>query len=171
MQNFSLRPLSSSDKTLNHFFLLQSPDCSDRARRRRRDTANQDTNEEGHPATIEVYSGLYVNEDAEIIEGNDDSVFAVKVSLVNENFYFSFLLISHFYFLFLYHQFQRPEDALCISQRNFAIAISIAGLILMLLVVAAVICIMARRRHKTVSNSGSSIYSGPYTNTAFSHSS
>lgn len=66
---------------------------------------------------------------------------------------------------------QRPDDALCISQRSFAIAISIAGLVLMLCVVAAVLCILARRRSKTVSNSGSSIYSGPYTNTAFSHSS
>ncbi|KAM8714271.1 hypothetical protein ACLKA7_014410 [Drosophila subpalustris] len=63
------------------------------------------------------------------------------------------------------------EDALCVSQRTFAIAIAIAGLILMLAVVAAVLCIMARRSTKTVSNSGSSIYSGPYTNTAFSHSS
>lgn len=66
---------------------------------------------------------------------------------------------------------QRPDDALCISQKSFAIAISIAGLVLMLCVVAAVLCILARRRSKTVSNSGSSIYSGPYTNTAFSHSS
>lgn len=66
---------------------------------------------------------------------------------------------------------QSPDDALCISQRSFAIGIAIAGLILMLAVVAAVLCIMARRHHKTASNSGSSIYSGPYTNTAFSHSS
>lgn len=66
---------------------------------------------------------------------------------------------------------QTLDDALCVSQRTFAIAIAIAGLILMLAVVAAVLCIMARRSTKTVSNSGSSIYSGPYTNTAFSHSS
>lgn len=66
---------------------------------------------------------------------------------------------------------QTPEDALCVSQRTFAIAIAVAGLILMLAVVAAVLCIMARRHRKTVSHSGSSIYSGPYTNTAFSHSS
>lgn len=70
-----------------------------------------------------------------------------------------------------YALFQTLEDALCVSQRTFAIAIAIAGLILMLAVVAAVLCIMARRSTKTVSNSGSSIYSGPYTNTAFSHSS
>lgn len=115
-----------------------------------------------------MYSGLYVNEDAEIIEGKDDSVFAIKVNFLH----FSSNEIIILIFSNLYPMcFQKPEDALCISQRNFAIAISIAGLILMLLVVAAVICIMARRRRKTVSNSGSSIYSGPYTNTAFSHSS
>ncbi|XP_055312414.1 uncharacterized protein LOC129574424 [Sitodiplosis mosellana] len=120
----------------------QAPECLQR-KRPKRDTKNDTTFDDGHPATIEVYSGLYVNENAEIVEGTDDSVFAEK----------------------------RPDDALCISQKSFAIAISIAGLILMLCVVAAVLCIMARRRSKTVSNSGSSIYSGPYTNTAFSHSS
>lgn len=66
---------------------------------------------------------------------------------------------------------QTPDDALCVSQHTFAIVIAIAGLILMVAVVLAVLCIMARRRRKTVSHSGSSIYSGPYTNTAFSHSS
>lgn len=119
----------------------QSPNCS--SIRSKRDTGDtEDSIDDGHPATIEVYSGLYVNENAEIIDG-DDSVFAEK----------------------------SPEDALCVSQRTFAIAIAVAGLILMLAVVAAVLCIMARRRNKSVSNSGSSIYSGPYTNTAFSHSS
>jgi len=124
---------------------LQDPDCQKAPNcaqnRSKRDT--EDTNDEGHPATIEVYSGLYVNENAEVIDSDDDSVFAEK----------------------------SPDDALCISQRSFAIGIAIAGLILMLAVVAAVLCIMARRHHKTASNSGSSIYSGPYTNTAFSHSS
>lgn len=122
----------------------QAPECSQRKRPKRDSKSTTDSgNDDGQPATIEVYSGLYVNENAEIVEGTDDSVFAEK----------------------------RPDDALCISQKNFAIAISIAGLILMLCVVAAVLCILARRRSKTVSNSGSSIYSGPYTNTAFSHSS
>lgn len=124
---------------------LQDPDCQQAPNcaqsRSKRDT--EETNDEGHPATIEVYSGLYVNENAEVIDNDDDSVFAEK----------------------------SPDDALCISQRSFAIGIAIAGLILMLAVVAAVLCIMARRHHKTASHSGSSIYSGPYTNTAFSHSS
>ncbi|XP_031631275.1 cuticlin-1 [Contarinia nasturtii] len=121
----------------------QAPDCSLRKRTKRDTKSNENTFDDSHPSIIEVYSGLYVNENAEIVEDTDDSVFAEK----------------------------RPEDALCISQKSFAIAISIAGLVLMLCVVAAVLCIMARRRSKTVSNSGSSIYSGPYTNTAFSHSS
>lgn len=125
---------------------LQDPDCQKAptcgtSKRPKRQADGKD--DEGSPATIEVYSGLYVNENADISESDDDSVFKEKT----------------------------PDDALCISQRAFAIAIAIAGLILMLAVVAAVLCIMARRRGKTVSNSGSSIYSGPYTNTAFSHSS
>lgn len=68
--------------------------------------------------------------------------------------------------------FQNPEDAVCISQRNFAIAICIAGLILMLAVVTAILVILAKRRGpKSISNTGSSIYSGPYTNTGYSHTS
>lgn len=68
--------------------------------------------------------------------------------------------------------FQTPDDAICVSQRSFAIAVSITGLCLMLAVVLAVLCILARRRDKnSTSNSGSSIYSGPYTNTAYSHTS
>lgn len=93
-----------------------------------------------------------------------------------------YIVFAYLNFLFLIQRFfiisffvvvcwQTLEDALCVSQRTFAIAIAVAGLILMLAVVAAVLCIMARRSTKSVSNSGSSIYSGPYTNTAFSHSS
>ncbi|TMW45909.1 hypothetical protein DOY81_009006 [Sarcophaga bullata] len=117
-----------------------APICS--GKRPKRQTNNDNKDEEGSPATIEVFSGLYVNENVDGSE-EDDSITKEKTL----------------------------EDALCISQRAFAIAIAIAGLILMLAVVAAVLCIMARRSTKTVSNSGSSIYSGPYTNTAFSHSS
>jgi len=70
--------------------------------------------------------------------------------------------------------FQTPEDpnSICISQRNFAIGIAIAGLVLMLAVIAAILILLARRRRrKDASTTGSSIYSGPYTNTAYSHSS
>ena len=63
------------------------------------------------------------------------------------------------------------EDSICISHTSFAIGIAIAGLLLMLAVVAVAFILLAKRRHKSVSTTGSSIYSGPYTNTAYSHSS
>ncbi|XP_020802073.1 uncharacterized protein LOC110179051 [Drosophila serrata] len=119
----------------------EAPLCS--GKRPKRQTAVDSKEEDGLPATIEVFSGLYVNENENANDSDDDAVYKEKTL----------------------------DDALCVSQRTFAIAIAIAGLILMLAVVAAVLCIMARRSTKTVSNSGSSIYSGPYTNTAFSHSS
>ncbi|XP_055607930.1 uncharacterized protein LOC129755451 [Uranotaenia lowii] len=119
----------------------KSPTCG--RQRTKRQAATNSSDDEGLPATIEVFSGLYVNENAEVVNDDGDSVFKEKT----------------------------PEDAICVSQRSFAVAIAIAGLCLMLAVVLAVMCIVARRSGKTVSNSGSSIYSGPYTNTAFSHSS
>ncbi|XP_058463991.1 uncharacterized protein LOC131438175 [Malaya genurostris] len=115
------------------------PNCTGNKMQR----SKRQADDEGLPATIEVFSGLYVNENAEVINDDADSVFKEKT----------------------------PDDAICVSQRSFAVAIAIAGLCLMLAVVLAVMCIVARRSNKTVSNSGSSIYSGPYTNTAFSHSS
>lgn len=117
----------------------KSPTCAGKSKLR----PKRQSDDEGLPATIEVFSGLYVNENAEVINDDADSVFKEKT----------------------------PDDAICVSQRSFAVAIAIAGLCLMLAVVLAVMCIVARRSGKTVSNSGSSIYSGPYTNTAFSHSS
>ncbi|KAB0804791.1 hypothetical protein PPYR_01761 [Photinus pyralis] len=121
---------------------LTPPKCG--ANRLRRQ-ANAEPNE-GTPATIEVYSGLYVNEanDLEKAGVDDDSVYSEKTS----------------------------EDNICISQKNFAIGICVAGLILMLAVIAAILCLLASRRNKkTTSHTGSSIYSGPYTNTAYSHTS
>jgi len=67
---------------------------------------------------------------------------------------------------------EERDDQLCISPRDFAIGIAVAGLILMIAVIAAILFLCARRRHKRVSSTtGSSVYSGPYTNTAYSHSS
>lgn len=118
----------------------KTPIC-DGKKRTKRET---DSDEDGLPATIEVFSGLYVNENAEVIGDDYDSVIKEKSS----------------------------DDAICVSQRSFAIAVSITGLCLMLAVVLAVLCIMARRRDKNAtSNSGSSIYSGPYTNGGYSHTS
>ncbi|XP_074042601.1 zona pellucida domain-containing protein piopio [Leptinotarsa decemlineata] len=128
---------------------MMASDCDgDGSNRIRRQAGDQqpssDAFGEGTPATIEVYSGLYVNEANDLAKAGqeDDSVYSEKTS-----------------------------DSICISQRSFAIGICIAGLILMLCVVAAILCLLARRRKKTTSNSGSSIYSGPYTNTAYSNTS
>ncbi|CAH1108524.1 unnamed protein product [Psylliodes chrysocephalus] len=117
------------------------PTCWGTNRVRRQAT---DSSSEGTPATIEVFSGLYVNEanDLAKVGEEDDSVFSEKTS-----------------------------DSICISQKSFAIGICIAGLILMLCVVAAILFLLAKRRKKTTSHSNSSIYSGPYTNTAYSHTS
>ncbi|XP_059062497.1 uncharacterized protein LOC131855269 [Achroia grisella] len=96
--------------------------------------------DEGSPATVEVFSGLYVNEADSL---DNDEVTSEK-----------------------------KEDEICISQRNFAIAICVAGVILMICVIAAIAFILARRRNpKTYSRTGSSLYSGPYTNTGYSHTS
>ncbi|KAH8254083.1 hypothetical protein KR032_008341 [Drosophila birchii] len=142
----------------------EAPLCS--GKRPKRQTAVDSKEEDGLPATIEVFSGLYVNENENANDSDDDAVYKEKVSAAEWDFFKDILNYKY-----VSDNFQTLDDALCVSQRTFAIAIAIAGLILMLAVVAAVLCIMARRSTKTVSNSGSSIYSGPYTNTAFSHSS
>ncbi|XP_067003915.1 cuticlin-3 isoform X2 [Anabrus simplex] len=122
------------------------PSCgSNEVARRRRDADGN--NKDGTPATtIEVYSGLYVNEATDAKVDSTDDVAKEKT----------------------------PEDpnSFCISQRYFAIGIAIAGLILMLAVIVTILILLAlRRRRKDASATGSSIYSGPYTNTAYSHSS
>lgn len=77
--------------------------------------------------------------------------------------------MSNFFFL----QIVDDPYNICVSQRSFAVAIAIAGLVLMLLTVIAILIILTRRRtpRKDISTTGSSIYSGPYTNTAYSHTS
>jgi len=75
-------------------------------------------------------------------------------------------------------------EVLCFKQRDFALAIAISGLILMIAVILLlfILCLRRRRAFKSLSESGSSsIYSGSgtnftgntrgYTNTAYSHSS
>jgi hypothetical protein len=102
---------------------------------------------EDNDQTIKVYSGLYVNE-ASDLDGLDDDLddIAEPITVYDPNTF-------------------------CISQRSFAIGIAIAGLILILAVVVAIMILVSKRRRKTLSTTGSSIYSGPYTNTAYSHSS
>jgi hypothetical protein len=96
--------------------------------------------------TIKVYSGLYVNEASDLEDDFAESLDQPDVSIYDPNTF-------------------------CISQRSFAIGIAIAGLILMTAVVVAIMILVSKRRRKNLSTTGSSIYSGPYTNTAYSHSS
>ncbi|XP_028967988.1 cuticlin-1-like [Galendromus occidentalis] len=56
----------------------------------------------------------------------------------------------------------------CLSTRKFALAVILAGILLLLLVLLLVWCIMQRRRRKG-SSGNSSIYSGAYSNRAYSH--
>ncbi|XP_074107372.1 zona pellucida domain-containing protein piopio [Cotesia typhae] len=125
------------------------PSCNEISRRKRATGRldDKDVALDGTPATIEVYSGLYVNEASDLGGKSEltDDVFRERT--IDE------------------------ADSICISQRSFAIGIAIAGLILMIAVVAAILVLLAKRRHKNISTTGSSIYSGPYTNTAYSHSS
>ncbi|KAI5702601.1 hypothetical protein M8J75_001945 [Diaphorina citri] len=116
-----------------------TPICSDRKSRQRR------ANEEGAPATIQVYSGLYVNEASDSGESAVDQV--------------------------LQESARDDPNVWCISQRTFAITIAVAGLILMLLVLLAVCVLLTKKSYKDISTNNSSIYSGPYSNHAYTHSS
>jgi hypothetical protein len=68
---------------------------------------------------------------------------------------------------------EAQHDGFCMSTRDFAIGIAVAGLILMLAVLLLVaLLIRRRRRRKDVQASttaGSSIYSGPYSNGGYSN--
>lgn len=64
-------------------------------------------------------------------------------------------------------------EILCFKQRDFALAIAFAGLFLMIavLLLMFILCLRRRRSGKGSESGSSSIYSGGYTNTAYSHSS
>ncbi len=70
-------------------------------------------------------------------------------------------------------QKERNGELLCINPRDFAIAIAVSGLILVIAVIVLIFVLCLRRRNsvKGSGESNSSIYSGGYTNTAYSHSS
>lgn len=116
-------------------------------RRRRRDVEGrgdlkdlEKQEQDVRDLSIEVFSGLYVNEVSDLEEGE---VTAQPSS--------------------------QPEDQFCVSTRKFAIGIAIAGVLLMLAVLLLVACILhRRRRRKGSSTAASSIYSGPYSNHAYS---
>ncbi|GBN34819.1 hypothetical protein AVEN_51001-1 [Araneus ventricosus] len=56
----------------------------------------------------------------------------------------------------------------CVSTRKFAAGIAVAGILLMLAVMFLVICVLHKRRRRKGASSASSIYSGPYSNHAYS---
>lgn len=124
-------------------------------RRRKRQTIEIDDSDgelydpDREELRVKVYSGLYVNEATDLDDdlGGDD--YADEIHSVYD------------------------PSTICFPQRDFAIGIAVAGLILMLIVICAILCLLSkRRRRKDLSTTGSSIYSGPYTNTAYSsHSS
>lgn len=116
-----------------------TPVCNDRKSRQRR------APDDGAPATIQVYSGLYVNEASDSSESAVDQV--------------------------LQESSREDPNVWCISQRTFAITIAVAGLILMLLVLLAVCVLLTKKNYKDISTNNSSIYSGPYSNRAYSRSS
>lgn len=62
-------------------FFLQPPNCGSNRLRRQASTDDTNVDNEGTPATIEVYSGLYVNEanDLAKVGLDDDSVYSEKV--------------------------------------------------------------------------------------------
>jgi len=97
---------------------------------------------------VKVYSGLYVNEASDIDDDNADDAEELPTKVYD-------------------------PTTICFPQRDFAIGIAIAGLILIAIVILAILILLTRRRRrKDLSTTGSSIYSGPYTNTAYSsHSS
>jgi len=127
-------------------------------RRRKRQTIEIDDSDgelydpDREELRVKVYSGLYVNEATDL---DDDLGAGAGDDYADE-----------------IHSVYDPST-ICFPQRDFAIGIAVAGLILMLIVICAILCLLSkRRRRKDLSTTGSSIYSGPYTNTAYSsHSS
>jgi len=123
-------------------------------KRRKRQTLELDENRgllydtDREDLKVKVYRGLYVSEADDL----DDTFIDENVPTEVRTY---------------------DPSVICFPQRDFAIGIAIAGLVLILIVIIAILCLLSkRRRRKDLSTTGSSIYSGPYTNTAFSsHSS
>jgi len=123
-------------------------------KRRKRQTLELDENRgllydtDREDLKVKVYRGLYVSEASDFDDAFIDEESPTEVVTYD-------------------------PSTICFPQRDFAIGIAIAGLVLILIVLIAICCLLSkRRRRKDLSTTGSSIYSGPYTNTAYSsHSS
>ncbi|OTF83420.1 hypothetical protein BLA29_002762 [Euroglyphus maynei] len=118
--------------------------------------------------SMEVYSGLYVDENENNTPELDDEEGETSINDQDRRHGRN-------------HRHHDPNE-FCISMRKFAIGVAIASLLLMLAVLLLVICILQRRRRRhhqqhhqrlyTSSAAGStigsgSVYSGPYTNRAY----
>jgi len=139
------------------------PDCEQNGlayRRRRRDItsslpgrrktpdvheARVEDQDRAKDISVEVYSGLYVNE----AEEEEASATDKKTSPSSS-------------------KRSGSEEEFCISMRKFAIGVAIASILLMLAVVLLVVCILQRRRRRKGSSTASSVYSGPYSNRGYS---
>ncbi|GFY57061.1 ZP domain-containing protein, partial [Trichonephila inaurata madagascariensis] len=91
--------------------------------------------------SVEVFSGLYVSE-------VDDSKSTNELPLESD--------------------LKPVSTDFCVSTRKFAAGIAVAGILLMLAVMFLVICVLHKRRRRKSASSTSSIYSGPYSNHAYS---
>jgi len=141
------------------FCTFQPPICDANGenllkKRRKRQTLELDENRgllydtDREDLKVKVYRGLYVSEASDFDDAFIDEESPTEVATYD-------------------------PSTICFPQRDFAIGIAIAGLVLILIVIIAILCLLSkRRRRKDLSTTGSSIYSGPYTNTAYSsHSS
>uniref|UniRef100_T1IWN1 ZP domain-containing protein n=1 Tax=Strigamia maritima TaxID=126957 RepID=T1IWN1_STRMM len=139
--------------------LKQSPDCDDvpplctsdgRNLRRKRSAQNDEDidksgkQQEQKDLNVAVYSGLHVN------DPQDESIEDIETAAATSE----------------------DDNAFCISAKLFAIIIAIIGIFLMLAVILLVVCLIQRRRRRKdlSTTAGSSIYSGPYINHAYSNS-
>ncbi|XP_055925868.1 cuticlin-1-like [Argiope bruennichi] len=91
--------------------------------------------------SVEVFSGLYVSE-------VDDQKSSSELPLESD--------------------LKPVSTDFCVSTRKFAAGIAVAGILLMLAVMFLVICVLHKRRRRKGASSASSIYSGPYSNHAYS---
>ncbi|KAH9505986.1 hypothetical protein DERF_010746 [Dermatophagoides farinae] len=122
--------------------------------------------------SMEVYSGLYVDENENNTPELDDE--ESETSMNGDNDQDRRHGRNH-------HNRHHDPNEFCISMRKFAIGVAIASLLLMLAVLLLVICILQRRRRRhhqqhqrfySQSAAGStigsgSVYSGPYTNRGY----
>ncbi|KAG1656595.1 Cuticlin-1 [Nymphon striatum] len=110
-------------------------------RRKKRQTQVSSEDDE-KDMRLEVFSGFYVSEADEVGPGEE-------ADLVSEP--------------------TEDKEGFCVSRKWFVIGMTLAGFLLMIFVLLCVCCLVhRRRRRKDDTPNSSSIYSGPYSNQAYS---